>query len=223
MFNWNVEEMKLMNEHYMMGRNKIYYCEKDVSREDKIAFIDKIHKGKMTYLLNLIYKFNQDKESLPKDQWGYVKTVSLKAWLKRNDPYEMIDRNYQYGNIRFLRLERYIWDAERKYHYDKRNSLVDECFYRQLQQCEQTEKEYFLSHDEYSILKKELIDYMNRFGTSFDVKIVYSSSGSIFIEDKNDYNKKRDITMDELKFLISKYQELEAFVDTLAMQINIVY
>ena len=97
MFNWNVEEMKLMNEHYMMGRNKIYYCEKDVSREDKIAFIDKIHKGKMTYLLNLIDKFNQDKESLPK-------LVTLVFFISANNSCNSGVLNSIKGNIIRLKL-----------------------------------------------------------------------------------------------------------------------
>ena len=30
-------------------------------------------------------KYENDMNELPKDQWGMVKTVSLKAWIKKND------------------------------------------------------------------------------------------------------------------------------------------
>ena len=39
---------------------------------------------------------------MPKDGWGEVKTVSLKAWLKRNDSRHLIDDSYIYGDIKLL-------------------------------------------------------------------------------------------------------------------------
>ena len=44
MFEWNVEDMKLLNQKssVMIGKEKIYNCESDVKREDKITFVDKM-------------------------------------------------------------------------------------------------------------------------------------------------------------------------------------
>lgn len=223
MFNWNVEEMKLLNENTRtyIGQKRIYSCEYTTSKEDKIAFIDTMQQGKMTYLLNLIEKFNKEKNDLPKDNWGYVKTVSLKAWLKRNDELGLVDNSYQYGRIRFLSLERHINNVDSKYMYDTFANLVDECFHRQLVECEQMEKTYFLSHDEYSILKKEFREYADKHGTTFNVAIMWSSNGKVYVYETMD--KKREITIDELKLLIGKYNELEAFIDSLSFDINIVY
>lgn len=224
MFNWNVEEMKLLNENTRtyIGQKIIYSCEYTTSKEDKIAFIDTMQQGKMTYLLNLIEKFNKEKNDLPKNDWGQVKTVSLKAWLKRNDHEQLIDNYYHYGTIRFLNIERHIENADHKrYMYDTFENFVDECFHRQLVKCKQMEKEYFLSHDEYSILKKEFREYAEKHGTTFNVDIMWSSDGKVYVYETME--NKREITIDELKLLIGKYNELEAFIDSLSFDINIVY
>lgn len=115
MFEWKVEEMALMNNHADVynGRYKttVYACEGSVSREDKIAFVDSMADGKLSYLLSLIEKFNSDKENLPKKDSMFgepeVKTTSLKAWIKRNDtkyPQKMIDDWFKYGKYNFFGL-----------------------------------------------------------------------------------------------------------------------
>ena len=112
MFEWNVEDLKLLNHgnSIIFGKEKIYNCEHDITREDKITFVDKIQDNKLSYILALSEKFEKDKEDVPTDNWGDVKTVSLKAWIKRNDKRNLIDNSYQYGSIRFMggRNIRYI-------------------------------------------------------------------------------------------------------------------
>ena len=104
MFEWNVEDMKLLNQKssVMIGKEKIYNCESDVKREDKITFVDKMQDNKLSYILALSEKFEKDKEDMPTNNLGDVKTVSLKAWIKRNDKRNLIDNSYQYGSIRFM-------------------------------------------------------------------------------------------------------------------------
>ena len=91
MFEWKVEDMALMNQKsgLFLGKEKIYNCESKVLREDKIAFVDSFQEGKLSYLLYLIDKFNEDYDSLTKTKSIFgneeVKTVSLKAWIKRTD------------------------------------------------------------------------------------------------------------------------------------------
>ena len=50
MFEWNVEDIKLLNQkgNIIIGKEKIYNCESDVSREDKIEFVDKMRDGKLS-------------------------------------------------------------------------------------------------------------------------------------------------------------------------------
>lgn len=225
MFEWKVEEMVLMNNHAddYTGRCKVsvYACESFVSREDKIAFVDSMTDGKLSYLLSLIEKFNADKEGFPKDSWGDVKTVSLKAWIKRNDTKysrKLIDDWYEYGKYNLLGCERYI-QSNRKGSYDYYEDLVDEVFRRQLMKCEEEERKYFCEHDEYSILKKRYRE--KGYNTTFGIHICDWSSGRLTIADDND--NERDITIDELRELLSKYEQLDALVEKLTKETHIVY
>lgn len=227
MFEWKIEDMVLMNEDskYEVGRKQFYKVESKVLREDKIAFVDKFQDEKLSYILSLIEKFNKDKEDLPKDKWGCVKTVSLKAWIKRNDTKynrPIIDNNYDYGRFVILSCKRNIngaWDKAARYDYY--DDLVDELFHRQLEECERKEYAYFLTHDEYSILKAKLKEKIDIYGITFGVHILWDSNGKILISDDNGNN--RDITIDELKYMLSKYKELDNLVEKITKETNIVF
>lgn len=225
MFEWKVEEMKLTNNHVdsYRGRYKItlYACEDSVSREDKIAFVDSKTNGNLSYFLSLIEKFNSEKENLPKDQYGNIKTVSLKAWVKRNDTkynHKVIDDWYQYGKYNLLGCERNI-QSNTKGNYDYYDDFVDEVFHRQLMECEREEQKYFREHDEYSILKRRFEKKQNQYGTTFGVGIVIGSCDVCV----GDFDRKRNITIDELKELISKYEQLDALVEKLTEETSIIY
>ena len=224
MFNWKIEDMILYNQKggTILGKEKIYDCEHKVSREDKIAFVDSQQDGRLSYLLSLIEKFNNEMDSMPRDQWDNIKTVSLKAWIKRNDtkyaPRTLIDSDYHYGKYNLLGTERYI-GSERKGTYDTYEDFVDEMFHRQLKECEREEQKYFLEHDEYSILKQKFRD--KKYRTTFGVHISVWSSGRICVCDEN--GNERDITIDELKYLLSKYDELDRLVEKITTETNIKY
>lgn len=223
MFEWKVEDMILLDQkgRIYLGKEKIYDCENKVSREDKIAFVDSFQEGKLTYLLDLIEKFTVDKENMPKDQWDNVKTVSLKAWIKKNDTKygrPIVDNDYRYGRYYILGMERFI-TYDGKGSYDTYEDLVDEVFHRQLKECEEQERKYFLEHDEYSILKKKFRD--RNYPTTFGVHICSWSSGRICVCDDND--NERDITIKELKELLDKYEQIDALVEKLTKETYIVY
>lgn len=231
MFEWKVEEMALMNSKkseylgYRKGNATLFDCESSLSREDKIFFIDSMQDGKMSYLLSLIEKFNADKENLPKKESMFgepeVKTTSLKAWIKRNDTkysQKMIDDWYKYGKYNLLGCERNI-QSNRKGDYDYYEDLVDEVFRRQLIECENAERKYFREHDKYSILKKKFEEKQRQYGTAFGVSIVTGSCGVCV----GDFDNKRDITIEELKELLAKYEQLDALVEKLTAETHIVY
>lgn len=229
MFEWKIEEMVLMNNHSDVygGRYKttLYACEYSVSREDKISFVDSMTDGKLSYLLSLIEKFNTDKENLPKKDSMFgepeVKTTSLKAWIKRNDtkyPQKLIDDWFKYGRYNLLGCERYI-QSNIKGTYDYYEDLVDEVFRRQLMKCEEEERKYFHKHDEYSILKKKFSEKYNQYRVSFGVRIVTGSCGVCIGNDEGH----REITIEELKEFLSKYEQIDVLVEKLTKETHIVY
>lgn len=229
MFEWKVENMFLMNNSYLIDREKRYNCMNEVSREDKIAFVDSMTDEKLSYILSLLEKFQEDKDSLPKKTSVFgnesVKTVSLKAWIKRNDTKysrPVIDDWYHYGMFNILGSDRSI-QTNRKGTYDTYEDLVDEAFYRQLKKCEEEEKKYFLEHDEYSVLKSQLREYQDKYRTSFGVNLGTCSSGEVFIYEGEDFKTKREITMEELKELLSKFEQIDSLIGKLTEETHIVY
>ena len=220
MFKWIIEDLKLLDEYNKKARqrNIIFSCENTTSREDKIAFVDKMQNGKLSYILDLKEKFNKEKRNLPTDKWGTVKTVSLKAWIKKNDNLCLADTTYHYGEI-------FICDTTTNVQNDGKSgfwiydNLVDEVFHRQLCECVRQEAAYFKAHDEYEILKTTLREKIEKLNTTFGVQLITSSDGSISI---GDFNDSRTITADEIKDLLGKYEKLEIYIQELTESTHII-
>ena len=82
---------------YMSSGLEVFEIEKELSLEDKIKIIDIFDNNTATYMLDIIIKWDNEKDSLPKDRWDNPKTVSVKAWIKRNDPLNKIDIEFKIG------------------------------------------------------------------------------------------------------------------------------
>lgn len=221
MFEWRLEDMKLRNEHTYL--NGVYAFEYKVSRDDKIAFIDQMQDGKMSYLLMLIEQFTDDAESLPKkDIFGNPKTVSLKAWIRRNDTKGLLEINRNIGTICLLQCGRIIHHPNTTVTGDVYDDLVDELFHRQLVECRKMEDQYFQEHDEYEILKTKLLKHHLLETTTFGVHLGEKSGNQVVIRDKN-YDQGREITIEELRTLLAKYDELQRIIDKMSEETHIVY
>lgn len=225
-FIWNIEDGVFYKEKIDRNLDKHrlpFSIEYEVSRETKIKFVDDQQDGKLSYILELAAKFEAEKADMPKDKWGYVKTVSLKAWIKRNDTRNLLDDDYHYGSIRFFNLSnysRYIYDINTRATYDTFDDYVDEIFHRQLMECTKREREWYLAHDEYSILKKQFDDHHY---TTFGARIAFCSNGEILVVSEDDDEKKRPITLNELKELIAKNQQIDDLIAKLTAETNIKY
>lgn len=160
MFNWKPEEMRLLNMKVVDG---VFACESKVSREEKIAFIDKYHNGIMSRIVDLGNKFLQDKDYLKRDEFGEIETKSFRAWLKRNNGGGLID---EYGVIEFYGHRANI----KNYPYmhslfiTKNQDIVDVYFNGLLNDCLVVEKAYFYNHDPYNQLTKQVCNKLGRLG-----------------------------------------------------------
>ena len=214
---WNVEEMVLMNEKawYFQGKERIFNWDEKLTREEKIEFVDNLQDGKLSYILLLTDKFNQDVENLPKDNYGNVKTVSLKAWINKNDTKygkPLLDNWYHYGKYNLLGCERYITWSESRGNHDTYSDFVDEIFHRQLRECKRMEIAYFKTHDEYSILKKYVADKMMH-NHEWLIDCSVSSDDTIKYDDK-------ELTLEQLKYLKLQYEILDKFKTELCSECN---
>lgn len=214
-FEWKVEDMALMNEkgNIYICNEKIYKAENELTREEKINFLDSMNDGLTSYILNLADKLKEDKENgvIKKDIYGEMKAISYIAWINRNDTRNCIGNStYNRGEIRFSpcrninRLDTNISMFRSSTYSD----YVDEAFHLQLKELETQEKQYFRKHDEYEILKAKVSEYLDKYGT-FGLNIWKTSRGLYFYKNDDANSLGRQITLDELKLLYSKYEEMD--------------
>ena len=191
MFTWNVSEGKLMNEmkaKYFRGR---FLAQDTTSVEDKIAFVDLMKSGKATTAIELIKKYKSDIESgvIKCDVSTFngkprPKTVSLKAWLKKNSNPTLCDSDYDYGKLRLTRgRAMYIQNMDNDVETKIKN-LIDDMFGDVLFDCAREESEYYWAHDPLEIAKRKVKE--NPF-TDYVCDLAYCSNGVICFS--SDYDK----------------------------------
>lgn len=219
-YKWNVEEMQLMNEkcNVFIGIDKIYNDETKLSREEKIEFLDRMNDDKISYMLKLADKFQEDKNKLSKDEYGCYKDTSLRAWIKKNDYRNIVDTNKTFiGSITLVDYDsfgygrRNIQNINLRATRDSYGDFVNELFHRQLKICEKQEKQYFNEHDEYKILSRKVSDYMYKYNISFG-KEIWQRGDRLFFKDNQSYLE-RDLTMDELKVLEAAFEKIKDTMD----------
>lgn len=168
MKNYKVETLKLMS---MSRENGIFDCEDKVSFEDKIAFVDRFNDGKLSYLIAIAEKFAVEKDTLKKDAYGDIKTVSKQAWLRRNDTRDIISRTVSEwwdscGAFKMLGLRGNTIQGN-VFRYTSQSSiqkLVDDCFHVQLEDCLLEEKRYYNEHNEDQKLIKAVCMSLENYG-----------------------------------------------------------
>lgn len=207
MLEWKVEEQRLTND------TKYQQELKGMSFEDKVKFIDQFQKGKMSEVLRLIDLFQTDKENgrLKFEQkWNgqQVKTVSLKAWLLKNDTMKLCDNFYKYGHCYFLK-DGYIQ------HITDKEQIVNNRLDMEIVELRREERKYFLEHDEQNILENKLEDLISQYGT-MGFNCTTGSSGLLF----GTFEQSRKFTIDEMKMLIEQYGILERYKEELAEEIK---
>ncbi len=177
MFTWNVEDMKLLN--MARDENGVFACESETSFEDKVAFVDRFHNGYLSYTLNLAEKFQADLPTLKKNESGYlrgrVKTVSLQAWLKKNDTMGIASTwSDSCGVISIAGVRRNIHcidynmaNWEQHGHISKSCGafeLVNSCFHNCLEICLVKEQKYYNDNNEEQKLIKSVCHTLSNYG-----------------------------------------------------------
>lgn len=231
---YKVEDLVLYNEvknhpQTIVGRKSnrpyIFAWEKTFTQEEKIAFIDKYYKyreqyGWATYLLDLINKFLNEKDSLPKDKYGYVKTVSLKAWLKKNDPREIIRASYSYGSYFFMSREysnfgslaaRPLWGSSSTPYYNEEGKLADLWFHDLLSVFYEVERTWHDDHDDIILKVRKIADYFSMYG-DFGIALfgMVGSNGEKTLDDSwlSTFNHEKP-TVEEIDKMLEIYEEVD--------------
>lgn len=235
---YKTEDLKLYHEKYVDYNDDtsyIYSWESEFSTEEKIKFIDenyelKGHKGMATYMLNLINKYLEEKENLPKDSWGNIKIVSLKAWLKKNDPCKIVDDHYHYGSYDFAKREysdfgtltpRPTWSSNVPY-YMEEGKIVDLWFHDVLNILYFKERTYHDDNDPLILKIRKIEEYGYTYGNFGIKKIALVACNGISILDKKWMTTfhHSPITEKEINKMIEVYEDVDKIMKEKTLEIQ---
>jgi hypothetical protein len=222
---FNVEELRFTN---MKRQNvyksnpvskdgiKVFEIEKEMTLEEKIKVLDIFKDGIATYMFDIINRWNEEKDSLPQDTWGSPKTVSKKAWLKRNDPRKIIDNDYKLGEYylfgnKFKTLS--VECPSTEYGYDMAYTgehVVNQWFNGLCSEFIKNERKWFKENDPLQIKINKVAKLGDRYREVFNCKLL------------NDivHNGKKDATEEELDAFITVYEELGKFIAVQTIKIS---
>lgn len=182
------------------GRIYAWLMEDTISREEKIQTIDDYTGGKMSRLLNVIDAFEKEKNSFPKDSFGYIKPSSLNEWLRRH-PCDTISD----GEIYILDLSRSLDEYGRtRTGFEIYDDIVDEVFHHLLYRMEQEEQEYYYKNDERCILCRRVKAHP-LFGFFKDRLHLTISS-----RDRTLAGNEKPLSIPHLKYLADEMDKLQA-------------
>lgn len=229
---YKVERMALYREKEVFGDRKFFKYTYGMyfSHEEKINFIDKYialtdrdmnkYKNCASYMLALIKKYNEEKDSLKKNSWGGVKENSLKAWLRKNDLQGMVDVNYEPGRYRIAGYKEYRLDGSDTVYDEEPVSLVDSWFTRLLCELEKKERNYFLDTDPIALGIKKIKEYEGKYGCLGNDRIgSIAGNGYSYLENSwLNWTKYTPVDINEVEKILKLYEKLEKFNNELAAE-----
>ena len=229
---YKVERMALYREKEVFGDRKFFKYTYGMyfSREEKINFIDKYialtdrdmnkYKNCASYMLALIKKYNEEKDSLKKNSWGGVKENSLKAWLRKNDLQGMVDVNYEPGRYRIAGYKEYRLDGSDTVYDEEPVSLVDSWFTRLLCELEKKERNYFFNTDPVAQGIKKIKEYEGKYGCLGNNRISsIAGNGYSYLENGwLKWTKYSPVDINEVEKILKLYEKLEKFNNELAAE-----
>ena len=218
MFRWNKEELRFKNikaEPVGTLRKAFEDLATSVSYQDKFEFLDMGNDYKLSEIKRIVDLYRVSSNELKHDRYGSVKTVSLKAWIKRNDPTHVFDDAYSIGHTKGFYPDAFLQDLalvdDIKGVGDRFENWVNKLFVETCFKLRTEEINYFKSTDPYEVAKTNLRRYSERYSTTFNMHLGFCSDGRIFVyeDDTCDDVKKHDISLIEISGLLSKYRLLE--------------
>jgi hypothetical protein len=201
----NMKKCRVVKSRPAFGKMEIYEVEKEISLEDKIKIIDIFEENTATYLLDIITKWNKEEKSMPKDRWDNPKTVSVKAWIKRNDIKKKIDNDYTIGSYylfgtKFKSLDIECPSTEHNFNMEYTGEHVaNQWFHDLCKKLNKKELEWFKENDP----KQIKINKVKALGDSYRIGFNCKLLNDII------YNREENVTDEQLDIFINAYEVLE--------------
>lgn len=231
MIDYKVEDLKLLNRKAttFIGKDRLFDWETEFSQEEKLQFIDKYYtdkgEGLGTYMYNLIKKWEAESPSLPHDSWGYVKTVSLKAWLKKNDSKHLVDDHYRYGHYYMINREYHglsmkvnpVWSGHTM--YEGHDKIVDQWFHDLLVRLLENEKVWEKDHNPTVLKVRKIVEYSKKY-SDLNLKVIGPTAwNGEKVLDEPDYEFEKTFkttkpTEQDLDNILKLYEEIEGLINS---------
>jgi len=215
-YNMKTSIKHISNFRINTGECKIFEIEKQLTENEKVKFIDGLKDGVASYLLNILSKWETERDTLPKDNYDHVKTVSKKAWIKRNDERNIIDKEYKLGSYcvfgtKFMKMDTTCPTTEYSYRLAHTGeNIINQWFHDLCRLLYLEEQKYFKEHDIFSIKLSKLKDLGNKYSILFN---------SLELNDIV-WNRKEDISEQRIDEYISAYEKLEQVINQISGELH---
>lgn len=207
----------------------------DFTREEKIKFLDenlpKVYKddnrykdNAATYILNLYDKYQKEKDTLPQQKYGGINTNSFKAWLRKNDP-RNFHSTYHVGEVYFIGSDHYIGRTTQWSEVYHRNvDIVDYWFQSLLYKLSNIERNYLNDINPIAIKIRKVKEFCNKYGNLNNNRVSSIGGNGLSYLEKSwmDWTKYKPVTEPELDNIISTYEKLEKFYNSLSADLTAV-
>lgn len=212
------EDLKLFNmkRNSILGRKDIFSIEDELTIDEKIKFIDEVKDNIASYLLNIFTKWENEKDSLPKNKWNLPKVQSFKPWIKRNDDRKMIDTDYEIGSYylfgtKYTEMSSICPNTENGYAmiYTGDN-IVNQWFHDLCIELYNKEEAYFKMTNPIQIKISQVKEYAKKFNIYFDSKKIND------IVWNNDVN----ITEQELDIYLNAYEKIRKYINSITEDVE---
>lgn len=226
---YKVEDLKLLKKFGKDGYIKFYDMFRYVNgltKENKLFYANEINDGRYYKILELVANFNEAKDNhVIKFKNGRPNTNSLKAWINKNDKFNLLTK---YGSVGMINNPYFKYTiycqclSDKDYLYNNcgiKYAMLDAFVYESINNLYKKEMEYFCTHDETTQLNKALLKYTNSYGWLMNGVCHSSKYGFAIVDDNN--NIIRSLTIAEMHELIARYEQLETVMAELTIDFSI--
>lgn len=163
---------------YNYREEKVFLIEDELNEEDKLKIIDHHTDGLGSYLIDIMKKFVEDKDTIKKSSWGTYNLNSLRKWVRENDPRGVFKNVFEswytkhYLEYRIIEdwykiksdFETPTTDWGYKRLYDGKN-VIHQWFHELLHDLYKKENKYFKEHDPKHMICKDIEELHNSLGS----------------------------------------------------------
>lgn len=222
---YKVEDLKFYNmkkesiyvsNPYMRNGLTVFEIENTLTEEEKLKIIDEMKEGVGTYLLDTFKQWEEEKDNLPQDTYGNPKTVSKKAWFRKNDKKGILSKSSDLGKYWLFGTEFKNMSTTcpaTNYGYSLEytgKSIIHQWFHDLCKELYQNERKYFRENDPKEIKLAKVKEYGEQYHTYFNNDDIHDIV----------WNRKTDVSEEFLDTCITAYKELEESIQQISLKLN---